>query len=236
MKYHWEAIQFLRELQLEGRVFNPYHLGGALSFGLSPRMKTFIDGRMEHYLDEVNRDHHTIESVGRGFEQLLEKYDVEVCFVPISRYTVRLRLALKELDWVLIYTNFQTQIYCRADHFARYQGRIMAHYGLEGETTSRQARKDLYDRLLTTTLGIPGWPIEGVRMGAGRYMRTMNLLLMHLFVPEARQWYETASPRLSLSDARLVDYRQVFARYNQVRKQLREERHNLDGKVKGGRT
>ena len=236
VKYHWEAIQFLRELQLEGRVFNPYHLGGALSFGLSPRMKTFIDGRMEHYLDEVNRDHHTIESVGRGFEQLLEKYDVEVCFVPISRYTVRLRLALKELDWVLIYTNFQTQIYCRADHFARYQGRIMAHYGLEGETTSRQARKDLYDRLLTTTVGIPGWPIEGVRMGAGRYMRTMNLLLMHLFIPEARQWYETASPRLSLSDARLVDYRQVFARYNQVRKQLREERHNLDGKVKGGRT
>ena len=221
-KYHWKAIQFLKELGLEGRVFNPYHLGGALSFGLNPRVRTFIDGRMEHYLDQVNRDHHTIETVGEDFSRLLEAYDVDLAFVPISRYTVRLRLALKELDWVLIYTNFQTQIYCRADLFDRRRAVILGHYRLE-DAGPRQARKDLHERLLTSTLSIPGWPIRVVSTRDARYMRTMNLLLMHLFTSEARYWYNAASPGLAASDPRLVDFRQVYARQNQIRRQLRQE-------------
>ena len=222
LKYHWKAIQFLKELGLEGRVFNPYHLGGALSFGLNPRVRTFIDGRMEHYLDQVNRDHHTIETVGEDFSRLLEAYDVDLAFVPISRYTVRLRLALKELDWVLIYTNFQTQIYCRGDLFDRRRAAILGHYRLE-DAGPRQARKDLHERLLTSTLSIPGWPIRVASTRDARYMRTMNLLLMHLFTSEARYWYNAASPGLAASDPRLVDFRQVYARQNQIRRQLRQE-------------
>ncbi len=223
VKYHWKAIEFLKDLGLEGRVFNPYHLGGALSFGLHPQVRTFIDGRMEHYLDEVNRDHHTIETVGENFDQLLEAYGVELCFVPISRYTVRLRLALQELDWVLVYTNFQTQIYCHPDIFELHQASIMGHYGLEGDAGRHEARKDLYDRLLTSTLSIASWPIEGGSTRDPDYLKTMDLLLMHLFIPEARYWYRAASPRLSVSDPRLEDFRQVFARHNQVRKQLGKE-------------
>ncbi len=223
VKYHWKAIQFLRELGLEGRVFNPYHLGGVLSFGLNPRVRTFIDGRMEHYLDQVNRDHHTIETVGESFSQLLEAYDVNLAFVPISRYTVRLRLALRELDWVLIYTSFQTQVYGRSDLFDLHRTAILGHYGLE-DGGSRQARNDLHERLLTSTLGIPGWPMRAMSTRDPVYMRYMNLLLMHLFTSEARYWYKAGSPRLGTLDPRMVDFRQVFARRDQIRRQLRQER------------
>lgn len=222
-RYHWKAIQFLQNLGLEGRVFNPYHLGGVLSFGLHPQIRTFIDGRFEHYLYEVNRDQQRIESVGENFVQLLEKYNVELCFVPISRYSVRLRIALQEIDWVLVYTNSQTQIYCRPDLFARYRTTIMAYYDLEGDAPLQKARKLLYDRLLTSTLSIPSWPLEAVTTADPDYLEKMNLLLQHLFIPEARYWYQTPSGRLNLQDARLSDFRFVFAHYNQIRAQLKKE-------------
>ncbi len=136
---------------------------------------------------------------------------------------MRLRLALKELDWVLIYTNFQTQVYGRSDLFDLHRTAILGHYGLE-DGGSRQARNDLHERLLTSALGIPGWPMGAVSTRDPAYMRYMDLLLMHLFTSEARHWYRAGSPRLATSDRRLVDFRQVFARHDQIRRQLSQER------------
>jgi len=59
-RYAAAGMEFLRDAGLEGHLFNPYHLGGFLGYWLSPRLRTFIDGRAEHYPPEVLAEYQAI--------------------------------------------------------------------------------------------------------------------------------------------------------------------------------
>jgi hypothetical protein len=52
-RYCGPGTRFLADAGLEGRLFNPFNLGGFLGYWLAPRMRTFIDGRLDHVPAEV---------------------------------------------------------------------------------------------------------------------------------------------------------------------------------------
>ena len=95
-KFHEEGVAFLAETGLQGNLYNSYLMGGFLAYRLAPRLRTFIDGRTEHYPVEVYRDHAMVEAMratraGESFVDVLERRRVDVFFgvgVPAGkRYT-----------------------------------------------------------------------------------------------------------------------------------------------------
>ncbi len=52
-KYYSEGARFLRSTGLRGKLFNNYWLGGFLAYWLAPELRTYVDGRVEHYPPEV---------------------------------------------------------------------------------------------------------------------------------------------------------------------------------------
>lgn len=56
-KYGVAGVQFLRDAGIEGNLFNAYGAGGFYGYWLSPHLRTFVDGRTEHYAPEVFDDY-----------------------------------------------------------------------------------------------------------------------------------------------------------------------------------
>jgi hypothetical protein len=84
-KYYAEGMAFLRECGIEGHLFNQYWLGGFLGYWLAPGLRTFVDGRVEHYPPQVLDDARTItgrmlRSPRGTFLDLLDAYEVDVFF------------------------------------------------------------------------------------------------------------------------------------------------------------
>jgi hypothetical protein len=93
-RYCGAGTRFLADAGLEGRMFHPFNLGGFLAYWLAPDLRTFIDGRMDHYpskvLDDYLRIRHASQAgAARLLQQLLDDWDVDVFFgtsFPESRY------------------------------------------------------------------------------------------------------------------------------------------------------
>ena len=60
-KYRVAGVAFLRESGLEGNLYNNYNMGGFLGYWLAPRLRTFVDGRTEHYPPELLDDYAAVE-------------------------------------------------------------------------------------------------------------------------------------------------------------------------------
>ncbi len=84
-KYHAVGVRFLRETGFRGNLFNPYEMGGFLAYWLGPDVRTFIDGRTEHYPPQVFEDALRIASrrgrePGQRLTDLLESRGVDLFF------------------------------------------------------------------------------------------------------------------------------------------------------------
>ncbi|MBW2388753.1 MAG: hypothetical protein JRG89_09975 [Deltaproteobacteria bacterium] len=84
-KFHVEGVRFLRDTEVEGRLFNSYGMGGFLGYWLSPRLSTFVDSRTEHYPIESINEHSRItqmrEMGGRStYLDVLERREVDFFF------------------------------------------------------------------------------------------------------------------------------------------------------------
>jgi hypothetical protein len=82
-RYCDAGMRFLRDSRLKGRLFHPFNLGGFLGYWLSPRLRTFIDGRMDHYPGAVLEDYVAIRGAARLDRQdrlthLLDARNVDV--------------------------------------------------------------------------------------------------------------------------------------------------------------
>jgi hypothetical protein len=122
-RYCASGIQMLKDAGLQGNLFNPYHLGGYAGYRLAPRIRTFIDGRTEHYPDQVMHDYLKIvraswRSDRRDVYRLLDAYQVDI-FLGVGLpegyygglYTVE--LVAGHPDWILIYRSVDHAIYLR---------------------------------------------------------------------------------------------------------------------------
>lgn len=82
---HSPGVQFLSEASLEGNLYNRYTMGGFLGYWLSPRIRTFVDGRTEHYPAEVLDDYFRIAHQrevrpGETSLEALDRRNVDVYF------------------------------------------------------------------------------------------------------------------------------------------------------------
>jgi hypothetical protein len=81
-KFYGEAIDFLFQARLKGRLFNNYPMGGFIGFWLGPELRTFIDGRMS-VPDDVFDDLSSIETrrggrPGETFVETLDRRGVDI--------------------------------------------------------------------------------------------------------------------------------------------------------------
>jgi hypothetical protein len=128
-KYHAEGVRFLAEAGIEGRLFNHYWIGGYLGYWLAPRLRTFVDGRAEHYLPDVLSDAHAISGrLGarkdeRNLLDVLDRRHVDVFFgvgtppfgVGPGGGVYTADNLTGEADWVLTFRAVDQAIYVRAD-------------------------------------------------------------------------------------------------------------------------
>lgn len=139
--YYLPGVRFLRESGVEGNLFNAYLMGGFLDYWTSPELRTFIDGRTEHYPPQVVSDYLAVNNgAGAGAAEsltaILERRGVDIFFgvgLPIERrpdrfdpYTTT-HLA-RNPDWTLVERGLDHAIYIRnnprnrenLDRIARY--------------------------------------------------------------------------------------------------------------------
>ncbi len=149
-----EGASFLSEAGVEGRLFNNYTVGAYLGYHLAPTLRTFIDGRTEHYPARVAEHYDVIErgghsSEGVAFTRLLEDYGVDFFFgVGGPGYGYVAVPTLRHLEglpgWLLVYRSAGFAIYARTpwpvgaastESVARREanlGRIAAYYRERG--------------------------------------------------------------------------------------------------------
>jgi len=70
---------------LEGNLFNFYAMGGFLGYWLSPRVRTFVDSRAEHYDRDVYMDYSAVTEMlvrrpSQTFLDVLDRRDVDIFF------------------------------------------------------------------------------------------------------------------------------------------------------------
>ncbi len=123
-RYLGPGIRFLQDAGLEGRLFNPYHVGGYAGRQLAPQLRTFIDGRTEHYAPQVMQDYLAIVRSAARLDRrddtlaLLDDYGVDLFLgagLPdgyyANLYTVEL---LRDAPgWVLVFRSMDHAIYLR---------------------------------------------------------------------------------------------------------------------------
>jgi len=124
-RYCASGIRLMEEAGLEGNLFNPYHLGGYAGYRLAPRVRTFIDGRTEHYPDQVMRDYLEIvrgssRSNRRAAFQLLDERGVDIFLgvgLPEGYYSdlYTIEMAARRPGWILVYRSIDHAIYLRRD-------------------------------------------------------------------------------------------------------------------------
>lgn len=143
-KYYAQGVEFLRETGLEGRMFNPYALGGFAAYWLAPRLTTFVDGRMNFGAD-VLADYRRITQQrgvpGGRVGPVLDRRGVDVFFgvgVPVGRRDSERTLYTtanleREPDWLLVSRSMRHSVYLRKGERNRANlQRVAAWYAEQG--------------------------------------------------------------------------------------------------------
>ncbi len=153
-RYAGEGAQFLNDAGIEGNLFNNYTLGAYLGFQLAPQIRTFIDGRAEHYPPEVMIDYDVItaggvRNDGRHYLDILDDRKVDLFYgVGGVGYGYHADDTLHHVEavpwWVLIFRSAGHGIWLRKDaaSIATLQ-RIKAYYDARGIPFSVEAGLDV---------------------------------------------------------------------------------------------
>jgi hypothetical protein len=72
------AVQFLQQNDLSGRLYHPMEWGSYLSCALHPKVKVFIDSRVDFFPDTVWQDYLCIGTDPSRAEALLDRYKVDL--------------------------------------------------------------------------------------------------------------------------------------------------------------
>lgn len=80
-----EALHFMQQRQITGRLFNWYDFGGYIEF-YAPTIKTFADGRTDIFVySGVLDDYQKINTIGEPLE-LLDKYKIDYVLFPVNKH------------------------------------------------------------------------------------------------------------------------------------------------------
>jgi hypothetical protein len=147
-RYAGPGVRFLAEAGLEGRLFNPYHVGGYAGYWLAPKVRTFIDGRTEHYPPEVANDYFEITRGAtpeqrRKSVELLDQYEVDLFLavgLPEGYYgglNTR-KLLANSRTWVPVFRSLDHTIYARRGSGTKNLTRVEDYYRESGVPFERK--------------------------------------------------------------------------------------------------
>lgn len=105
-----EAMTFLEQTQLEGRLFNSNKWGGYVLFRTGDRYPVFVDGRWVTIGEQVVRDSHAIANRRSGYDELLDEYEIEILLVHRGWMTEAIRVGG---GWIPVFENFNSGVYLR---------------------------------------------------------------------------------------------------------------------------
>jgi hypothetical protein len=113
IEYPQAGAEFVRTNYPEARMFNDYDWGGYLINELYPR-KVFIDGRSDFYGDALMNDYRTVNRVAAGWDDVLEKHDIEVVLIKEGSLLSE-QLGAEADAWVRVFINENEVVFARAD-------------------------------------------------------------------------------------------------------------------------
>jgi hypothetical protein len=79
------AVNFLQQNPPQGNVFNEYTWGGYLEYRLFPQQRVFIDGDNDFFGEALTREYLQILNAEPGWQDTLNKYNVQWVILPPSR-------------------------------------------------------------------------------------------------------------------------------------------------------
>lgn len=143
-----EAMTFLDDVPLEGRLFAPNKWGGYVLFRTYDRYPVFVDGRWVTIGERIVRDSARIASRRDDAEALLDAYGVDLLLVPRGWMTDGIR---ERQGWVPLFLNRNAAVYSRRQ--PENLQRAAAWYAQQGVPFDPQAGFD--ER--TAVAANPGW-------------------------------------------------------------------------------
>jgi hypothetical protein len=106
-----DALSFMQQKQITGRLFNSYDFGGYIEF-YAPGIKTFADGRTDIFAyNGVLDDYLKINTIERPLE-LLDKYKIDYVLFPVDKHLSY--LLDHSAGWQTIYEDKTVKLYQRA--------------------------------------------------------------------------------------------------------------------------
>lgn len=110
------AIEFLKQQDVKGPLYNPVHWGGYIIFKAYPEYRVFVDERS--ISNKVLETAHVITNAGPGWRTLLDAYGVNAIVIPLiaveTKDTVPLARALVwDDEWKLVYLRDDVAVFVR---------------------------------------------------------------------------------------------------------------------------
>ncbi|MFH1088221.1 MAG: hypothetical protein V1719_00030 [Patescibacteria group bacterium] len=114
--YPYQAVQYIKENQPVGKLFNEYNWGGYLVWQL-PEKKVFIDGRMAVWqipTQDIFADYLAVGKDQEAIPDILNRYDVGLALVFANRMSRDYFMSHPE-QWKLLYSDNIAMIFQRSD-------------------------------------------------------------------------------------------------------------------------
>ena len=98
------AVDFIEKNQLEGNIFHAQAYGDYLIWRLWPQQKSFVDGRVHVFGEQLVKDYANIFR-DSCWEQRLEHYNIQYLFLRVSNESEQILQdkAKKSPNWELLY-------------------------------------------------------------------------------------------------------------------------------------
>jgi hypothetical protein len=126
------AVQFLAAAGYEGRMYQPMEWGSYVSWQLDPRVKVFVDSRIDFFPDRVWTDYVTVGTRPERALATLDRYGVNLVL-----WDPRLSRELPALldtapDWQHVYGDRTSVVFVRQAGSLSYHGRLEAYPTMTG--------------------------------------------------------------------------------------------------------
>ena len=118
-KRHEEAVKFVKNHDLQGRMWNNYDIGSFLEWSL-PEHPTFVDGRPEAFPAGFFQETYIpMQESREKWDEMAQTYDIQWAFVAVTDATPWFqkwrRMIQTHEGWKLVYIDKSTEILVRQD-------------------------------------------------------------------------------------------------------------------------
>jgi len=109
------AVNYLKEKQIEGQLFNSMELGDYLLWAGPEKASVFANSHVHLLPQEVWRHYLTISNLGSDWSELLDRYGVNTIVLDLPRRNNLLRRLEKEGQWRVGYKDSRSVVLLRND-------------------------------------------------------------------------------------------------------------------------